>query len=79
MKARPAYLRISVRTGFWFVPGTMPVGAIALSFITLYLDKRFIGAHAATVGWLVPTGLEGARPVLGTVACVDRRLHGRTG
>lgn len=72
MNARLPYLRTSVRTGFWLGPGIMPVGAITLSFIILYLDRRFIGAHAAAVGWLVPTGAEGTRPVLGTIACIDR-------
>lgn len=77
-----AYLRASVTIGFWFVPGIMLVGAIAPSFITLYLDRRFIGAHAAAAGWLMPTGTEGTRRCWGpspasiadsTVESVDRR------
>jgi len=57
-----------LRSSFWFIPSLMACGAIALSFITVALDKtvteRWLQAHT----WAYTGGAEGASLVLSTVA-----------
>jgi len=57
----------SMRTSFWFVPAVMTVIAVALSFLTVYID-RSIGSDANIFGFIYSGGPEGARLVLSTIA-----------
>ena len=59
----------SIRANFWFVPTVMVAGAVALSLVTINLDK--VAAYdnwIATLGWTFTRGPEGSRAVLSTVA-----------
>ncbi len=57
----------SLRTSFWFIPAVMTALAIALSFLTVYID-RSIGPGTNIFGFLYSGGPEGARMVLSTIA-----------
>ena len=61
-----------LRANFWFVPTLMVVGAIALSFGAISLDRATGGRDGqnwlATLGWVFTRGPEGSRAVLSTTA-----------
>lgn len=59
----------SLRANFWFVPTVMVFGSVALSLLTINLDKA-AGTNngVATLGWTFTRGPEGSRAVLSTVA-----------
>jgi uncharacterized membrane protein len=58
-----------LRTNFWFVPSIMVAGAIALSLLTIHLDRATAGENwVAALGWTFSRGPEGSRAVLSTVA-----------
>ena len=58
-----------LQASFWFVPGIMAVGAVALVFTTVYMDEALMRQ-----GWekdwsfVYTGGAEGASSVLGTIA-----------
>jgi uncharacterized membrane protein len=56
-----------VRNSYWFVPLVMTTGAVALSFGTLEIDRRY-ASELSTLGWLYTGSPEGARSVLQTIA-----------
>ncbi len=59
----------SLRANFWFVPTVMVAGAVALSLVTINLDKAAAYDNwIATLGWTFTRGPEGSRAVLATVA-----------
>lgn len=59
----------SLRGNFWFVPTIMVVAAVALSWITINLDKvAAASSGAAALGWTFTRGPEGSRALLSTVA-----------
>ncbi len=67
MKVRLLILWESLRTSFWFLPALMTVLAVALSFLTVFIDRR-IGSDANIFGFIFSGGPESARLVLSTVA-----------
>ena len=67
MKIRLLNLWESLRTSFWFIPAVMTFLAIALSFLTVFIDRR-IGPDTNIFGFLYSGGPEGARLVLSTIA-----------
>jgi len=68
MKAQLAYLRYKIDSSFWFVPGLMIVGAIALSFVMVELDRFLDGQSVDMSAWLYNATPDGARQLLMTVA-----------
>jgi uncharacterized membrane protein len=56
-----------VRNGYWFLPLVMSVGAVALSFATLELD-RGLADRLGDAGWVYSGSAQGARSVLQTIA-----------
>lgn len=57
-----------LHSSFWFIPGVMSVGAVALAFGTVALDRAKSAAWRESFGFLYSGGAEGASTVLGTVA-----------
>ncbi len=57
-----------VRSSFWFLPTIMAGGAVALSFVSVALDKRITDWLVLYWDWAFTGGAEGAASVLGTVA-----------
>jgi uncharacterized membrane protein len=53
---------------YWFLPGTILVAAIALTFLTLELDRHVRYDLLSTIPWIYLGGPEGARTVLSTIA-----------
>ncbi len=60
-----------VRTSYWFVPGLMALGAMALSIGVVHADEvvneRWL-RHASWASWIWMGGAAGARQVLATIA-----------
>jgi len=53
---------------FWFVPMLMAVGAIALSYWTIALDRGVTDRWLRAQSWVYTGGAEGATAMLGTIA-----------
>lgn len=66
MLSRLFNLWTSLRTGFWFVPTLMAVGAFGLAFFALNLDAA-LSEEKARQFWLHSGGPEDARTLLSTV------------
>jgi uncharacterized membrane protein len=65
VKTRLHHTWLTFRSSFWFVPGAMVLGAMALAALTLILDSSL----AATLpGWVYAGGADGGRALLSTVA-----------
>jgi len=56
-----------LRSSYWFVPATMALLAILLSFITIAIDRRVQYDWVREVGFIWSGGAEGARSLLSTV------------
>lgn len=57
-----------VRTSYWFLPGTLVVGALVLALAMVEVDERMDTAALGDLAWVYRSSAEGARTVLGTVA-----------
>ncbi|GJL48784.1 DUF2254 domain-containing protein [Candidatus Nitrospira salsa] len=57
-----------LRSSFWFLPATMSVLAIALSFTMIKLDEEFASTVIEHVPWLWARGPDGALSLLSTIA-----------
>jgi uncharacterized membrane protein len=57
-----------VRSSYWFVPGTMALVAVALSFLTIGVDQQVQYSWVRQVGFFWSGGADGARGLLSTVA-----------
>ncbi len=58
-----------VRTSFWFIPSLLVVSSIALSLVTIHLDRELPYRNwVAKLGWTFTRGPEGSRAVLSVVA-----------
>ncbi len=57
-----------LRTSYWFVPGGMVLGAIALAISVQHLDARFVHDSVPGLRWLSTARPEGARSILATIA-----------
>ncbi len=68
MRARLIYLKYKLSSSYWFVPGLMILGAIALSFGMVRLDHALLDASIDVSGWLYSGTPAGARQLLATIA-----------
>jgi uncharacterized membrane protein len=68
MRVRLANLRERVLSSYWFVPAIMAAAAVALSLVSVELDRRVQERVLAQVGIIWSGGAEGARGLLSTVA-----------
>ena len=57
-----------IRTSFWFLPSVMTIGAAALAYGMVHLDRYFGHELPESLSWAYTGGAEGASSVLGTVA-----------
>ncbi len=57
-----------LRSSFWFIPSTMAVAAIVLSFSLVQLDTALSTEVVGKWGWLYTSGPEGARSILSSIA-----------
>ncbi|MBC7500780.1 MAG: DUF2254 domain-containing protein [Herminiimonas sp.] len=58
----------SVRASFWFKPSFMALLAVALSFLTVALDRTLTQEWLSQVAWIYSGGAEGASAVLQTIS-----------
>jgi len=68
MGARFRYLVYLVRSSFWFLPGTLLLGAVGLSFLTVAADESVLGTWLRGTDWLFHFEERGARTILSTIA-----------
>ncbi|MEX2615450.1 MAG: DUF2254 domain-containing protein [Alphaproteobacteria bacterium] len=68
MKTKVSYLIYKIRTGFWFVPTVITIGAIVLSQLILMADRHFPAALFEKLGGLFLIGPEAARLLMSTIA-----------
>lgn len=68
MKTRFLQLAEDLRASYWFIPGLMTLGAIALAVSTEVIDRWLTPDLVATLGIVYQGGPEGARALLTTVA-----------
>ena len=57
-----------LRTSFWFLPSSMALVAIALSFILVQVDTLLGVKVVRELGWIYTFGPEGARAILSAIA-----------
>jgi uncharacterized membrane protein len=67
MKARLGNFLDRIRSSYWFLPAVMSLMAVALSVLTLYLDRRFADEVPSDAWWLYGGGVEGARVLLSAI------------
>lgn len=65
MNTRLHHTWLALRSSFWFVPGAMVIGAMALAALTLILDTSLAGSLPE---WVYAGGADGGRALLSTVA-----------
>ncbi|MBN1631569.1 MAG: DUF2254 domain-containing protein [Thermoleophilia bacterium] len=53
---------------YWFIPSTMTIVAVGLSFLLPWIDRRIGGIPGSIPGWIYEGGADGARAVLSTIA-----------
>lgn len=61
-------LAINVRSGFWFMPVVLVLVAVALALVLVEVDQRLDPALWRRWPHLFPSGAEGARAMLSTIA-----------
>ncbi len=66
--AKLAKLWDSLHSSFWFVPTLMVLLAIALSFITIWIDQRGEANLVENIGWAYSLGPSGSRAILSAIA-----------
>ena len=66
--AKLAKLWDSLHSSFWFVPSLMVVLAIALSFITIWIDQRQAANIVEKIDWAYSLGPSGSRAILSAIA-----------
>lgn len=57
-----------IRSSFWFIPILMTIGAVALSFFTVYIDEPVMELLQDYISWVFTGGTQGAAAILSTVA-----------
>ena len=57
MKVVVSKVRDRLRTGYWFLPGAMAAGSVALAYFMNLADRSFQGGRT---GWLLAAGGPGA-------------------
>ncbi len=68
MKIKLLALWESLRTSFWFLPMLLAMGAVTLSFLTVYIDALVTDQWLRSVNWVYAGGAEGASSVLAAIA-----------
>jgi uncharacterized membrane protein len=68
MRTRLRYFWETLRGSFWFLPAILTVAAVALSFLTVALDRELAEEGELALGWTYRGGPDGARGVLSTIA-----------
>ncbi|WP_204103802.1 MULTISPECIES: DUF2254 domain-containing protein [Spirulina sp. CCY15215] len=66
--AKLAKLWDSLHSSFWFVPSLMVVLAIALSFITIWIDHKQEANIVENIDWAYSLGPSGSRAILSAIA-----------
>ncbi|MCT7958397.1 DUF2254 domain-containing protein [Laspinema palackyanum] len=66
--AKLAKLWDSLNSSFWFVPTLMVLLAIALSFITIWIDHRQEATIIENIDWAYSLGPNGSRAILSAIA-----------
>lgn len=57
-----------LKASFWFLPGILAAAAVLLSFVTIAVDRLFLGRDGFEISWIYAGGPDGARTVLSTIA-----------
>ena len=68
MSVRLGRLWEGLRSSYWFLPSVMALGAVALAFGMIQVDKLSQGGAIEKLGWIYTGGPDGARAVLSVVA-----------
>lgn len=68
MRIRVLRLWEIVATSYWFLPGLMIVGAFALSYVTLALDRHLHPHSHDGYRWIYPGGAKGAQDMVAALA-----------
>ena len=68
LQTRLAALWDHLSASFWFIPGLMMIGAVALSIVMVELDTVVHARALEKIEWLWDGGPEAARVLLGTIA-----------
>ena len=68
MSVRLGRLWEGLRSSYWFLPSVMALGAVALAFGMIQVDKLSQGGAIEQLGWIYTGGPDGARAVLSVVA-----------
>ncbi|WP_204105096.1 MULTISPECIES: DUF2254 family protein [Spirulina sp. CCY15215] len=76
--AKLAKLWDSLHSSFWFVPSLMVLLAIALSFITIWIDHRQEATIIENIDWAYSLGPSGSRAILSAIALFTNRIPDRT-
>lgn len=67
-KARLVSLWEAVRGSYWFIPSTMSIAAMALSFLMVWIDQAIPPEWFGGASWLYTGTPSGARTLLATIA-----------
>ncbi|MFZ0242733.1 MAG: DUF2254 domain-containing protein [Desulfobacterales bacterium] len=57
-----------LQTSFWFLPALIAAAAIGLSFISIAVDRLYLGREGLRLSWIYSGGPDGARTVLSVIA-----------
>lgn len=68
MRTRLRHWLDVLRTGFWFVPLLMLLGACGLALFMLFIDEKVDPGIRTSLPWAYSGGPEGARSLLSTIA-----------
>lgn len=68
MQSRILQLLERIRSGYWFIPGCMVLGAGLLAELMLYLDQSELANGIPFATWFDAAGAEGSRAVLSAIA-----------
>lgn len=68
MKTRVASIWERIRTSYWFVPGLMTAGSVALWYLMVWIEEPLKKQIVNHFGWIFGGGPEGAREVLSAIA-----------
>ena len=58
----------NVLATYWFYPALFAIAAVALAFLTIWLDRNGWSDWLSTIGWLVPAQPDGAMNMLSVIS-----------
>ncbi|WP_409432252.1 DUF2254 domain-containing protein [Litorimonas sp. RW-G-Af-16] len=67
MNARLIKVWQDLQSSYYFIPGLMAVGSIALAYLTIHLDEQY-GLKVSEFGFFLSNKADGARTILATIA-----------